>query len=784
MCLSAFSPLRDSIDAHHRRRLGVLTAVTTSRPLAVLAPQSLVIGRRRSECFLRRFVVALVVALLAFLQYGYVRADSSDEWRSIGPFGISGSPYAPNLITSGPVGAIGHSASNPNMLYTGAGPFSPAGMGTMGSRGLWKSPDRGQTWNLTQSLSSSRVYAILVDLIDPNTLLAQTTSGIMKSTDGGQTWRTTYEESGYVLFHEPQSVIATTSSSILKSTDFGSTWQRMASVENFFIEAAAFLNSGQTIYLGGWRTEGSSSRVVLIRSTNGGVDFSTLQTFPEAATFNAIAITSSNPSVVWIATFESYQTTRGLYRSTDGGTSWTPTSTPDYSPQYVALDPQNLNVVYVGNDIGLYRSVDGGPFQALLRGFDVRTIDFGENNDTIFVGTDQGLFVTNDGGTTWDGLNRRANNLITSIATTSSRIIFEAQDYTRPVISCDNGSAWTTYPGACTTISGRTQESGFVVVDPYNDSWVMIYAEPVVWPGSTSALVSHDGGQTFASMSGLPNRTGYDSYRYGYSSSVIAFAAPTGQTAYFAGGAVYKTVDAGNTWSVLSDSPVNASGVAVSYQNPNLVYATNSTGLFISRDAGASWSLANLHQNGAFPDLYLPQSVQVDQGNSSVVVVGLPYCACFERSTDGGFNMTLLTTDFLTWSGTLKLYSYLLPSGRVALVMMTSNSLYASFDFGATWAQFALGLPSDSLTSFFLSARGHGYVATYGYGLWEWRNLSAAFEAAPIQGPIVSRPLGPPAPLDWIVVLGLLATAVAVVVWVVLARRRRGRGGSDSNGKA
>ena len=565
-------------------------------------------------------------------------------------------------------------------------------------------------------------------------------------------------------------VYATTSDSVLESSDFGSTWQTAALVANSTIEAAAFVDAGQTIYLGLMKGQGSSLDAILLRSTDGGGNFTTLMTVPSGATFNTIAVSPTNPNVLWVSIFENYQSTEGLYYSTDGGTSWTPFAL--IGPQYVAIDPQDPYVVYAGNDWGLYKSVDGGPLQAFPLSFDIRDITFGETNDTILVGADQGLFVTHDGGTTWDGLNHRANNLITSVAATDSRIIFEAQDYTMPVVSCDNGTSWTTGSGGCTTFYGQTQESGYVVADPYNDSWVMIYAQPVAEPDKTSALVSHDGGVTFASMRGLPNETGYSTWSYGYSASLIAFA-PTAETAYFAGGAVYKTLNGGSNWSLLASSPANASGVAVSFQDSSLVYAVNSTGLFVSRDAGESWSLAHPDRFGALSKAYFPESVAVDQENGSVVMVGNPYCGCLERSTNGGVNMANQTWGFLSWPSTWHLGSYLLSSGRVALVILTGSSLYVSFDFGTTWARFAQGLPGNSLMSFHLSAQGDGFVATYGFGLWEWRSLSAAFDAAPVRGPIP----GPPPFSAWTVVFAVLGVAGVAGVCAALAfwRRRSGK---------
>lgn len=730
----------------------------------------------------RRRIALLLTALLFVLacraqqlQVPRTLASSATGWTSIGPHGVAGWWSGINYTTSGPVDAIGFSPADAKVVYTGGGPFSPGGLG------LWKSVDAGQTWNQVPGLTGSWVNAILVDPGTPNSVLVETPMAILKSTDAGQTWQTTNPDGGYVLIQEADSVVfATTSNSILRSVDFGSTWQTVATITASTIQAAAFANAGETILLGLEQRQGLSSNAMLVRSTDGGRDFSTELTIPGATAFNAIALNALDPSIVWVSVFEGYQSNAGLMYSSDGGVTWYPMFTPLASPQYVAIDPQNRDVVYVGNDFGVYKSINRAPLQWFYGDFDTRNILFGATNATILIGTDQGLFVTGDGGSTWTSLNDRANNLITSVAASSSRIVLEAQDYTAPIVSCDNGTSWTVYPGACTTIRGPTQETGFAIVDPYENSWLMLYAQPVVNSTLTSALVSHDGGGNFVPMSGLPNQSACRGCYYGYPSSLIAFS-PAGETAYFAGQLVHKTTDGGTTWHSLGGSPTNAVGLAVNYQDPDTVYALNSTGLYISNNAGTNWYPAHLDHMGTRPIGYVLGSVAVNPENGSQVIVGSSLCACLERSTDGGSNMTPLTADFLTTWSVWHLYLSVLPSGRVALMVLGTSALYASFDFGLTWAQFAQGLTDSLFTSFSMTPVGTGLISTYGNGLLANRNLSAAFDAAPTTGPISTSP-GPTQPFPYaeLIVVTLVSAIVTLeVTRVIIQRRRSGKDGID-----
>jgi photosystem II stability/assembly factor-like uncharacterized protein len=135
----------------------------------------------------------------------------------------------PNLATS----TITMAESNHNIIYAGTGEGF-AGWGMVTGNGIFKSTDRGNTWEHISSTVSSKdfqyVNKILIDPGDEDIVIAGTNRGIFKSTDGGQTWIEVYNE-GYAvqdLVADPydfSTIYAGANSlGILKSEDAGDTW--------------------------------------------------------------------------------------------------------------------------------------------------------------------------------------------------------------------------------------------------------------------------------------------------------------------------------------------------------------------------------------------------------------------------------------------------------------------------------------------------------------------------------------------------------------------------------
>lgn len=98
----------------------------------------------------------------------------------------------------------------------------------------------------------------------------------------------------------------------------------------------------------------------LFKTTNGGSSWIDISgTLPDRYIMDVVASPSFDDSVfVVVSGFG----TPHLYLSTDGGATWQPhgTGLPDVPSNTLFIDPLNTNVMYFGNDIGVYASIDAG----------------------------------------------------------------------------------------------------------------------------------------------------------------------------------------------------------------------------------------------------------------------------------------------------------------------------------------------------------------------------------------------------------------------------------------
>ncbi|MCF6366209.1 MAG: T9SS type A sorting domain-containing protein [Bacteroidales bacterium] len=135
-------------------------------------------------------------------------------------------------ITNLSVNTLVMAESNTNIIYAGTGE-SFTGNGFKGN-GVWKSTDKGATWNQLSSTATDENFAyinrLIVSPVNENIVLAATQTGIFKSADGGASWTNVYSSSPGVedLTADPTNFnilfAGENSRGVLRSTDAGNTW--------------------------------------------------------------------------------------------------------------------------------------------------------------------------------------------------------------------------------------------------------------------------------------------------------------------------------------------------------------------------------------------------------------------------------------------------------------------------------------------------------------------------------------------------------------------------------
>jgi len=298
----------------------------------------------------------------------------------------------------------------------------------------------------------------------------------------------------------------------------------------------------------------SQPNVFFIGVNNGGVwkttDYGRVWTpiFDDQPTgsIGAIAIAPSNPNVMYAGSGEGLQrpdlsTGDGIYKSTDGGATWTHLGLRDGQQiPTIVVDPRDPNRLFVAvlghpygpnEERGIFRSSDGGrTFEKVLyRDADTGGIDVvldpsnpqivyaalweqrqGPWENGVFAGPGSGVYKSVDGGTTWRQLTAGlpAGELLgragLELAAANPKRLYAIAG-TRPESgglyrSDDAGESWQRI-NEDERLWGRPGDFNEVRADPMNADIVYV-ANIVTWK-------SVDGGKTFAALRGAPGGDDY-----------------------------------------------------------------------------------------------------------------------------------------------------------------------------------------------------------------------------------------------------------------------------------
>lgn len=351
----------------------------------------------------------------------YVGTAHGGVWKTTS----NGTMFTPLFQDNGlmAIGDVAVSQTNPDLVWVGTGESNNRQSTSWGS-GVYKSTDGGKTFALMGLPTSKHINRILIHPTDNNIVFVAATGplfgpggerGIYRTADGGMTWSRVLagdDDTGAndiaMSASEPNVMFASmyqrrrtaccmngggTGSALFKSTDAGLTWNKVTGT-GFptgplgRISMDIYRGDAKIVYAtvegpsGGGRGAGAAS---------------------EAAPGEAGAAPAGPPAAAAQSAFIT-----GLYRSTDGGATWTKQSGTNARPMYfsqVRVDPSNSDRIYMGG-VGLHMSVDGGKtFEtdaALVTHDDVHAIWINPANaDQVLIGNDGGLAISYDMSRTW-----------------------------------------------------------------------------------------------------------------------------------------------------------------------------------------------------------------------------------------------------------------------------------------------------------------------------------------------------------------------------------------------
>lgn len=494
------------------------------------------------------------------------------QYRLVGPF------------RGGRVTAVTGVPSQPDTFY----------MGSTGG-GVWKTTDFGETWvNVTdgQDFGSAGVGAVAVAPSDPNVVYVGMGStcirgnvsagdGVYRSTDAGKTWSHVGLEDagqiGNVRVHptDPDRVYVAAlghafgpneERGVFRSTDGGATWEKVLFVSDRAgaVDLAMDASNPRILFAAVWQTERKPWTLVsggegsgLWKSTDGGDTWTEVtKGLPEGIKGKiGVAVSPADPDRVW-ALVEAEK--GGLFRSDDGGTSFRLINDDREMLQrawyytHVEADPKDPETVYVLN-AGFFRSVDGG--KSLQR---VRT-PHGDNHDLwinsddpeiMIEGNDGGAAVSTNGGRSWSTQANQPTAELYRVTVDDQfpyRLYAAQQDNsTVSIPSRSNGGPIDEhdwYP-----VGGG--ESGHIAVDPENPN--VVYAGSY---GGTITRYDHATGRARNVIAYPQMAIGQAprdlTFRFQWNAP-IRISPHDPHVLYHASNVVHRSTDEGQSWQVVS----------------------------------------------------------------------------------------------------------------------------------------------------------------------------------------------------------------------------------------
>lgn len=690
-----------------------------------------------------------------------LETDALGSWTPLGPESMTMLSWAMGRV-AGRVAALAVHPSDENTLYLGSA-----------SGGVWKTVNGGSSWSsVFDTIGTQTVGSLALDPNNANTLWVGTGEqsndcfdyfgmGLFRSTDGGATFQARNGAAGSSLDLSWVTAVGVQpgnsnvvlagglgycssgvelAGGLYRTADAGATWTRVltGSVQDVVFDPA----NGNVVYAGVGRLAGADNGVW--KSTNGGLSWTRLTNGILSGTSVRrvrLALAPSNSQILYALANKNAGGT-GLYRSLDGGASWSERNTNACDGQCsynlcLSVHPTNSDTVLVGA-IRIYRSTNGGTTLSVLTTTwgstqkvhqDTHVVRYSRTNGNRFwVGSDGGLWRSDDAGTNFSNLNSNLNITqyydVAVHPTDAARLFGGAQDNS-------SSTRTTSQLWAVTVVTG----DGFMnLVDPGNPNYVF----QTSYPSSGPSVYRSTTGGGVNSFSLLAKTGTVASEPFPWVTPLAIVPNTTSSTAFVASNYVYRANARQTTWSwtKISTNLTGTSSNAVSALAPfangatPTLYAGTDNGRVYRTDNALATSVTWSNVTGNFPGGWV-SDVAVDPTNRLRVFA--------TRSAFGGAKLYRSTTGGGTWvaagAGLPDVPANAVaidPKNTSRVFVGTDTGMFVSEDGGDTFVTAMSGFPHGTVVTD-LEIDDNPYVlsaGTYGRGAWQLA-LTAALGSAP-----------------------------------------------------
>lgn len=601
------------------------------------------------------------------------------------------------------IGDIAISRNNTQTIWVGTGEVN-AGGGSLAydGDGVYASTDGGISWESKGLENVGSIGKIMIDPNNEDVILVgamgplfrdDTNRGVYKTTDGGASWQ-------QVLFISDVAGIIDmaqhpTDSDIL----YAASWHRIRTPNN-------------RIYGG----EGSG----LWRSFDGGdtwVEMTVgLPSDPDDKGRISIAISESNPNVLYARYADAAGDIQGVYRSSNGGSTWQQRNSNQLTNvgfhwwfRGIFVDPTDENTIY-NVDFEVEKSTDGGQnWGGAFPGVhvDQHAMAFGAGGTgEVLLGNDGGLYASAD-----DGLS--SSKINTLPITQFYRFHVDAQNDAKVYGGAQDNNTVRTTTGSIDDWTAIYGGDGFQsLVDPLDTN--VIYA---LYQRGNLAKSTNNGASFTTALNGISSgdRKNWD--------TPIAFDPANSQNLFYGANRLYKTTNAAGNWTAISPDLTGGAQtgnltfgtittISVSPINSDIIYVgTDDGNVSITQDGGATWN----NISPALPNRWVT-SVLADREDTETVYATFSGYRYGEdeghvyKSDDNGASWETIDANLPDVP-----VNDILKDRYGNLFIATDIGVFVTGDEGATWQALDENIPSVVVTDMNLhEATEYLYIATYG----------------------------------------------------------------------
>ncbi len=672
--------------------------------------------------------------------------DAGANWRNV----------SDGFFNTGSVGAVDVSRSRPETVYVGMGETCIRGNASHGD-GVYRSDDGGATWRHLGLAETRQIGRVRVHPTDPNTVWVAAlgdawgpneTRGVYRSRDGGESW-------DRVLYRDENTGAIDL---VLDPRDPNIIYASLLELRRF-----------------PWGFRSAGPGTGLFKSVDGGDTWVELTDNPglPAGLKGRIGITVSpaQPDRLW-AIIDATIGEKGIFRSDDGGATWTRVSEnadllqrPWYY-HHITADPEDPNTVFVLN-VGLWKSTDAG--ETFERMFTPHPdhhdlwIDPADPSRMINA-SDGGASVSLNGGLSWSSLLNQSTAQLYHVT------VDDQEPYRLYASQQDN----TTISVPSRSDLGRISIEDWYTVGGGEDGYIAINTEDpnIVYAGDHHWVYRYDHrNKQVRDISPNPET------HYGWGSADINFrfwwtypvmtSPHDPDVLYVTSQFVHRSRDEGQSWELISPDLTRADpktlettptygssetgefwgpitreaygpewyatifAFAESPVQPGLLWAGSDDGYVqVSRDDGRRWD------NVSIPDL--PEFAMISILEPSAHDAGTAYIAATRyklsdhrpylyRTTDYGQSWTEITSGIPENDFTRVIRED--PDRPGLLYAGTERSVYVSFNAGDEWQPLGLNLPLVPVHDLALR-NGDLIAATHGRSFWILDNVALLHQLA------------------------------------------------------